>query len=123
MVGSFDPCSTCRAMTSSLNSVKLSARQYHCKPGTYKPSNRLCTAGNGAGPIWSRSGWPTERIDLVDSSVCSEVPVQHQIIPQTFLRWRCAGNAGAGGTTRKAKKAAHLPRSFLDEVAIGVEDR
>src|ERR1035437_238508 len=89
VVGILDPCSTCRAMASSVNSVKLSARQYHCRPGTNSGSKRLCTAGNGASPTWSNTGLPSVRIGLRDSSTFSADPVQHHTTPHTFLRWRC----------------------------------
>src|SRR5271165_2019819 len=101
--GSVEPCSTCRAMASSVSCVKLSARQYHWSPGTNKGSKRLCTAGNGAGPTWSSRGWPRARIGVVAASVSSAVPVEHQTIPQTVLRCKCSGNIGAGGITRNAK--------------------
>src|SRR5208282_4704056 len=81
IVGIFEPCSTCFAMAASLSPVKLSARQYHCNPGTNRPSKVLCTAGNGAGPTASSNGAPTLRIGRVAFSVCSAVPVLHR-------RWR-----------------------------------
>src|ERR1700687_2797867 len=98
MVGTCDPCSTCLAIASSLSSVKLSARQYHCSPGTKRGSNKLCTAGNGTGPTASSNGFPTERIGLVAASVSSADAVQHHTIPHTFLRCTVSGNVGAGGT-------------------------
>ena len=57
-VGSCAPYLTCTSIAASEISLKKSARQYHCSPAGYRPSNALCSTSNGIGCKPTSSGEP-----------------------------------------------------------------
>src|SRR5215471_11053633 len=97
-VGKASPKRMCSAIALSLSSFTKSAFQYHCKPGGYNPSNILCKAGCGSVPTKSSAGFLKARMDLNISSAFSSAPVYVQTIKHIFLKCKCSGKGGAGGT-------------------------
>src|SRR4029453_14457791 len=95
---------TCCAIASSLSSLTKSARQYHCNPGGYSPSNMLCKAGCGSGPTRSSAAFLKERIGLNVFLPCCGRPLHVQKTPHIFLKRRFSGKGGAGGTVIKANQ-------------------
>ena len=116
------PCSTCRAMASSVNSVKLSARQYHWRPGTKNGSKKLeprkrrrpnvveKRKSQGANRL-HRGSFPSLPRSMWNTTRC------HKLSQVEML-----GEHRRRRDHKKSKKTVHPLGSLLNKVAIRCED-